>query len=374
MLARFARDLPARLPRRRGYRFRSARRGAMIDLARSLRAAIRTDGDVMALNRRRRATRPRPILLLIDVSGSMKQRSDANLALAHVIMQSAPRVEVFTFGTRLTRVTRALKLRNRAQALAQASGLVADWDGGTRIGDALAPSSPCRALPAMPEARWWRSSPTGWSGAIPRHDRCCPASRGARFPDRLAFRRLRQTPPTSRRPKPSWRSGRFWLRSPMAIPPPPSAGISCRSDRAERPSGEGGMIDAHFHIWRQADLPWLMGPMQPRIFGPYEPIRRDYPIEEYLADCAAGGSPRGLCAGELGAGARDGRGPLRCGIGRAGPAFLSPSSPMPTCWPTMFAPASMRWRRSPPFAGADAAALARREPALSLCRRSRPRP
>ncbi|MCZ8374703.1 MAG: amidohydrolase family protein [Beijerinckiaceae bacterium] len=49
------------------------------------------------------------------------------------------------------------------------------------------------------------------------------------------------------------------------------------------------MIDAHFHIWRQADLPWLVGPMQPRIFGPYEPIRRDYPIEEYLADAAAAG-------------------------------------------------------------------------------------
>ncbi len=48
-------------------------------------------------------------------------------------------------------------------------------------------------------------------------------------------------------------------------------------------------IDAHFHIWRQADLPWLMGPMQPRIFGPYEPIRRDYPIEEYLADVRPAG-------------------------------------------------------------------------------------
>lgn len=43
------------------------------------------------------------------------------------------------------------------------------------------------------------------------------------------------------------------------------------------------MIDAHFHIWRQADLPWLVGPMLPRIFGPYEAIRRDYPVEEYLA-------------------------------------------------------------------------------------------
>jgi predicted TIM-barrel fold metal-dependent hydrolase len=45
-----------------------------------------------------------------------------------------------------------------------------------------------------------------------------------------------------------------------------------------------GVVDAHHHIWRQADLPWLIGPMQPRIFGPYEPIRRDYPIDEYLDD------------------------------------------------------------------------------------------
>jgi predicted TIM-barrel fold metal-dependent hydrolase len=44
------------------------------------------------------------------------------------------------------------------------------------------------------------------------------------------------------------------------------------------------IIDAHHHIWRQADLPWLVGPMQPRIFGPYEAIRRDYPIDEFLAD------------------------------------------------------------------------------------------
>jgi len=48
-------------------------------------------------------------------------------------------------------------------------------------------------------------------------------------------------------------------------------------------------VDAHHHIWRQTDLPWLIGPMQPRIFGPYEAIRRDYPIEEYLADLAGTG-------------------------------------------------------------------------------------
>jgi len=49
------------------------------------------------------------------------------------------------------------------------------------------------------------------------------------------------------------------------------------------------VVDGHHHIWRQADLPWLAGPMQPRIFGPYEPIRRDYPIEEYRADIAGSG-------------------------------------------------------------------------------------
>ncbi len=49
------------------------------------------------------------------------------------------------------------------------------------------------------------------------------------------------------------------------------------------------IVDGHHHIWRQADLPWLAGPMQPRIFGPYEPIRRDYPIEEFLADLAGSG-------------------------------------------------------------------------------------
>ena len=49
------------------------------------------------------------------------------------------------------------------------------------------------------------------------------------------------------------------------------------------------IVDGHHHVWRRADLPWLNGPMVPRIFGPYEPIRRDYPIEEYLADLAPAG-------------------------------------------------------------------------------------
>jgi predicted TIM-barrel fold metal-dependent hydrolase len=54
------------------------------------------------------------------------------------------------------------------------------------------------------------------------------------------------------------------------------------------------IIDSHFHVWRQADLPWLSGPMQPRIFGPYEAIRRDYPMAEYLADIAGSGVERSV--------------------------------------------------------------------------------
>lgn len=54
------------------------------------------------------------------------------------------------------------------------------------------------------------------------------------------------------------------------------------------------VVDAHFHVWRQADLPWLSGPMQPRIFGPYEPIRRDYPIAEYREDIAGAGVDRAI--------------------------------------------------------------------------------
>ncbi|WP_407157620.1 amidohydrolase family protein [Bradyrhizobium sp. STM 3557] len=55
-----------------------------------------------------------------------------------------------------------------------------------------------------------------------------------------------------------------------------------------------GIVDAHHHIWRQADLPWLIGPMQPRIFGPYAPIRRDYTIDEYLGDLARSGVTRSV--------------------------------------------------------------------------------
>jgi uncharacterized protein with von Willebrand factor type A (vWA) domain len=136
-LRRLSREAPTKLPRRRGHRRRRARRGPFADLRRTLRDSVRNDGEVLRLGRLRRRTRPRKILLLIDVSGSMKARTEENIRLAHALAQAAPNVEVFTFGTRLTRVTRALRLKRREQALAAAAHLVSDWDGGTRIGDAL---------------------------------------------------------------------------------------------------------------------------------------------------------------------------------------------------------------------------------------------
>jgi uncharacterized protein with von Willebrand factor type A (vWA) domain len=136
-LRRLSREAPARLPRRRGHRRRRARHGPFADLRRTLRESVRNDGEVLRLGRLRRRARPRKILLLIDVSGSMKARTEENMRLAHALSHAAGNVEVFTFGTRLTRVTRALRLKRREQALNAAAHLVSDWDGGTRIGDAL---------------------------------------------------------------------------------------------------------------------------------------------------------------------------------------------------------------------------------------------
>ena len=136
-LRRLTREAPTRLPRRRGHRRMRARRGPFADLRRTLRDSIRNDGEVLRLGRLKRRLRPRKMLLLIDVSGSMKARTEENMKLAHALVQATHDTEVFTFGTRLTRVTRALRLKRPEQALNAAAYLVSDWDGGTRIGDAL---------------------------------------------------------------------------------------------------------------------------------------------------------------------------------------------------------------------------------------------
>ncbi|MEO0683283.1 MAG: VWA domain-containing protein, partial [Pseudomonadota bacterium] len=136
-LARLAREAPARLPRRPSRRRRSARTGQGLDMRRALRKAAARDGELFELPRLRRRSQGRRLLLLIDVSGSMKPQTEGALRMAHALTRAAERIEVFTLGTRLTRVTPALRLRRAEAALDQAAGLVADWDGGTRLGDAL---------------------------------------------------------------------------------------------------------------------------------------------------------------------------------------------------------------------------------------------
>lgn len=135
-LRAFSRTVPAALPRRRNRRLRSGN-GRYADPRATFREIMRKDGEITSLPLRIRRDTQRQVLFLIDVSGSMKAGTDGALRLAHVLVEACDRVEVFTLGTRLTRVTRALHHRNRDQAMSLVSGLVADWDGGTRLGEAL---------------------------------------------------------------------------------------------------------------------------------------------------------------------------------------------------------------------------------------------
>ncbi|MDQ1732345.1 MAG: uncharacterized protein QOK10_2504 [Pseudonocardiales bacterium] len=122
---------------RRSHRHRPATRGS-VDLPRSLRRMLRAGGEPTELAHRQRREKPRRLVVLIDVSGSMAPYSDAMLRFGHAAVRCAPAgAEVFTLGTRLTRVTRQLRLRDPDQALAAAGRAVPDWSGGTRLGDTV---------------------------------------------------------------------------------------------------------------------------------------------------------------------------------------------------------------------------------------------
>jgi uncharacterized protein len=135
-----ARALVARLgrrgPTRLGRRQRPARHGHL-DVHRTARASLRRGGE--PLDRAWRAPAPvvRPVVLLLDVSGSMAPYATLLLAYAQALVAARRRVEAFAFGTRLTRVTRELAWRDPVAAVARAAGAVVDFAGGTRIGDAL---------------------------------------------------------------------------------------------------------------------------------------------------------------------------------------------------------------------------------------------
>jgi uncharacterized protein with von Willebrand factor type A (vWA) domain len=134
--ARLFAALQPRCPERRARRHVRSSTGAL-DGSATLREQLRRMGEPGRIHHRRRGQRGRRVVLLIDVSGSMSPYADSLLRLAHAFVRRAEHVEVFTMGTRLTHVTRALTERDPDRALAAAGRVVPDWSGGTRLGDSI---------------------------------------------------------------------------------------------------------------------------------------------------------------------------------------------------------------------------------------------
>lgn len=124
-------------PPRRSFRYRSASRGDRPDLRATLRSAIGAGGEPIRRHWREPGDRLRRLVLLLDVSGSMEPYARAMLRFVHAAVAGRQRVEAFSLGTRLTRVTKELNSRDPDQALRQASERVQDWSGGTRLGECL---------------------------------------------------------------------------------------------------------------------------------------------------------------------------------------------------------------------------------------------
>lgn len=122
-------------PQRRSLRRQPSRRGTP-DPRATLREMVRNGGETVRLRRHRHGHRPRRLVLLIDVSGSMAPYADALLRFAHVVARRMP-TEVFTLGTRLTRITRPMRQRDPELALAAAARTVPDYSGGTRLGETM---------------------------------------------------------------------------------------------------------------------------------------------------------------------------------------------------------------------------------------------
>jgi uncharacterized protein len=132
----FALLVPA-APMRRARRRRPSPQGA-VHPSRTVRRALRDGGEVTRLMHRRPRPRPRRVVLLVDVSGSMRPYADALLRFAHAAVRARPSsTEVFTIGTRLTRVTREMRLRDPDRAMTASGSAIPDWSGGTRLGEVL---------------------------------------------------------------------------------------------------------------------------------------------------------------------------------------------------------------------------------------------
>ena len=124
-------------PRRRTHRLRADRQGGVLDVRALVRASLATGGDPVTRAYRSRASAPRKLVLLLDISGSMDAYARALLLYLHAARGSGRGVETFAFGTRLSRLTPELGVRDPEAALAAAAVRVTDWSGGTRIGESL---------------------------------------------------------------------------------------------------------------------------------------------------------------------------------------------------------------------------------------------
>lgn len=118
-------------------RFRPDPLGPVVDLRATARASLRQGGEILSLARRRRVSRPPPLVALCDISGSMGRYAQILLHFLHAVSNDRERVHSFLFGTRLTNVSRQLKARDPEVAFEMISHIVPDWSGGTRIGESL---------------------------------------------------------------------------------------------------------------------------------------------------------------------------------------------------------------------------------------------
>ena len=125
-------------PKRRTYRTQPTPKGANLDMRRMARETMRSLGEPKDLMFMKRKEKLRPIVFILDVSGSMADYSRNLLQLAYSARRANTKVEVFCFGTRLTRITKSIDKRTPDDAMRLAGEAVLDWDGGTRIGESLA--------------------------------------------------------------------------------------------------------------------------------------------------------------------------------------------------------------------------------------------
>ncbi len=132
------RKLTLPLDVRRTRRRRPDIAGPAIDLRRTIRASLRSGGEILSIAKARQVTRPPPLVALCDISGSMTRYAQVLLHFLHAVTNDRDRVSVFLFGTRLSNVTRQLRHRDAEVAFQLVSHIVPDWSGGTRIGEALA--------------------------------------------------------------------------------------------------------------------------------------------------------------------------------------------------------------------------------------------